>query len=76
MPDDPQLTVEQESGVTIISFRDTPVLDTMAIQHLGRHLYEIVESSPKRYVVLDFDGVTFLSSQTLGVLLTLRRQGG
>ena len=74
MPDEPQLTIEQENGIAIISFAATPVLDTNAIQHLGRQLYEVVEGGPQRSVVLDFTGVTFLSSQTLGVLLTLRRK--
>ncbi|MFQ5807559.1 MAG: STAS domain-containing protein [Phycisphaerae bacterium] len=74
MAEQPSLRIEESEGVTIVSFRDAPVLDAVTTQRIGRQLYQVVESADKRKVVLDFENVRFLSSQTLGVLLTLRRK--
>jgi len=74
MAEQPSLRIEESEGVTIVSFRDASILDAVTTQRIGRQLYEVVENAGKRKVVLDFDNVRFLSSQTLGVLLTLRRK--
>ena len=74
MAEQPSLRIEESEGVTIVSFRDASVLDSVTTQRIGRALYEVVENADKRKVVLDFVSVRFLSSQTLGVLLTLRRK--
>ena len=74
MAEQPSLKTEESGGVTIVSFRDASILDTLTTQRIARALYELVENPRSRKVVLDFDCVRFLSSQTLGVLLTLRRK--
>jgi anti-sigma B factor antagonist len=68
------LKLTQLNSVTIISFRDSSILDAITTQRVGRELYELVESGDRKKIVLDFEHVRFLSSQTLGVLLTLRRK--
>ena len=74
MAEQSQLKIEESEGVTIVGFRDASILDMETIQRVGRELYEVVETPEKRKVVLDFCEVRFLSSQALGVLLTLRRK--
>lgn len=74
MDEQPSLRTEESEGVTIVRFREASILDAVTIQRIGRELYEIVETAERRKVVLDFHDVRFLSSQTLGVLLTLRRK--
>jgi len=61
-------------GVTVVGFKDVSILDVVTIQNIGRELYGLVEEREKRKLVLDFSDVRFLSSQALGVLLTLRRK--
>lgn len=68
------LKIRQAEDVTVVGFRDASILDAITTQRVGRELYEVVESGSRRKVVLEFDNVRFLSSQTLGVLLTLRRK--
>lgn len=68
------LRLEETEGVTVVSFRDASILDALCIQRIGRELYEIVDSLGRKKIVLDFSDVRFLSSQALGVLLTLRRK--
>ena len=68
------LNLSEEGDVTIASFRDASILDAVTIQRIGRELYALVEDDQRKRIVLDFADVRFLSSQALGVLLTLRRK--
>ncbi len=74
MAEQSSLKITDSEGVTLVNFRDASILDAVTTQHVARELYELVESGDSRKVVLDFKNVRFLSSQTLGVLLTLRRK--
>lgn len=66
------LKVEDAEGVCVVSFRDASILDVLTIQRIGKELYDLVEVGGRRSIVLDFSDVRFMSSQALGVLLTLR----
>lgn len=68
------LEIRERDGVTVASFRDASILDVTTIQNIGRELYGLVEQGDAKRIVLDFGGVRFLSSQALGVLITLRRK--
>ncbi len=68
------LTIEENGEVTIVSFRDNSILDVMTIQRIGKELYDLVEADERKKILLNFQMVRFLSSQALGVLLTLRRK--
>lgn len=70
---EPQLRVDESAGVTRVGFPAGAMLDSVTIQKIGRQLYDVVEKSGRR-VVLDFEGVRFMSSQALGVLLTMRQK--
>lgn len=72
---DSSLRVTDNAGVAVVGFRDASILDVVTIQRIGKELYDLVEVENKRTLVLDFADVRFLSSQALGVLLTLRRKG-
>jgi anti-sigma B factor antagonist len=68
------LIVGEQAGVSVVTFQDNAILDTLAIQSASRQLFELVDSPRTPNVLLDFRNVRFLSSQALGVLLTLRRK--
>jgi len=68
------LKVMQQGGVTLVAFGDASILDMFTIQKIGRELYDLLENQGHKRVVLDFGDVRFLSSQALGVLLTLRKK--
>ncbi len=74
MSEPKSLILSQEGDITVASFRDASILDAVTIQRIGRELYALVEADGRRRIVLDFADVRFLSSQALGVLLTLRRK--
>ena len=58
----------------MVGFTANAILDTLHIQQMGDELYELVDKQSRRKIVLDFADVKFLSSQALGVLLTMRRK--
>lgn len=68
------LAVSEVGDVTVVSFQGNSILDVSTVQQIGRELYELVEAQGKLRIMLDFKEVRFLSSQALGVLLTLRRK--
>jgi len=74
MQEESSLRMDTADGVTLVGFRDASILDMNTIQRVSRELYRLVEAGDRPSVVLDFSGVRFLSSQALGVLLTLRRK--
>lgn len=74
MSEQSNLRVDEQDGLSVVSFRDASILDVVTIQKIGRELYELIENDARKKVVLDFVDVRFLSSQALGVLLTLRRK--
>jgi anti-anti-sigma factor len=74
MDEGPELKTVITDGVTVASFKGEATLDSVTTQRIGREFYAIVESGDTDKVVLDFANLQFLSSQALGVLLTLRRK--
>jgi len=70
----PRLVIQQIKDVTVVSFNDPSILDAAHIEQIGDELYHLIDDLDRRKLVLDFDQVQFLSSQTLGVLVMLRRK--
>ena len=66
------LRVEEESGVTVVSFPEQTEFSSGVVDQAGPELYALVEGEHPRNVVVDFANLTFLSSQGIGALLTLR----
>jgi len=66
--------VSQIQGVTIVSFRDSSILDGIAVDAIGSDLYALIDEQARRKVLLDFSQVRFLSSTMMGVLLALHKK--
>ena len=76
MPEGQQqrIAVSEKDAVTIVHFRDSKILEDRTIQELGTELNALVQVKNSPRLVLDFTGVTYLSSAALGKLITLRRR--
>lgn len=71
----PRIRIEDTpDGISVVAFPDGMMLDTATVQAIGDQLYQIVERDAKKKIVLDFTHIRFMSSQALGVLLTLQRR--
>ena len=69
-----RLDVTKTGDVSVVKFRDRKILDEAAIQELGSELFALVEVDNRRTILLDFEGVEFLSSAALGKLITFDRK--
>ena len=74
MPATRHLDIDEQGDVTIIRFRDERVTDAMEIEDLGRQMYHVLEYKNCEKLVLDFSPVEFLSSATIGKLISLNRK--
>lgn len=70
----PPIRVEIINDTAIVEFVTPSIVDPIMIHRLGNELYALVEEAGHKKIVIDFGGVCFLSSQTLGLLLTLRKK--
>src|SRR5687767_2586448 len=68
-----RLILEDVDGVTVVTFVDKRILDEQNIQVIGEELFRLVDTRKLKKVLLDFTGVTFLSSVMLGKLITLNK---
>lgn len=69
-----RIMVQQIGRVVVVDFIDAAIMDTLQIQQIADELYHLVDQQDRRYVLVDFSNVKFLSSQTLGVLLNLHKK--
>lgn len=76
MGQESRLLVQGIGDVTVVNFTSHSLLDAAEITRIAEELYGLVEVKDKRKMVLDFSGVKLLSSQTIGVLLSLQKKLG
>lgn len=69
-----RIVVEQQGDCTIMRFRDKDILDQVNIHEMGEEMYALVEDSPGIKLLVDFEGVLYLSSSALGKLISLKRK--
>ena len=69
-----RVQMQKVQDVTVVGFTASAILDTLHIQQIGDELYGLVDKNAGGRIVLNFAEVKFLSSQALGVLLTMRRK--
>ncbi len=62
------------SGVTVVTFLDRKILDTVNIRELGDELFALVEQDGLTSLVLDLQAVQFLASAALSKLIVLDRK--
>ena len=70
------LRTQEQEDVVIVSFTDTKILDDVRIQQIGKDLVEkamqVKDGGQK--MVLDFEGVGFMSSAMIGKLVLLNKK--
>jgi len=60
--------------VMVVEFRQPSLMDQILIERTGRHLTALIDEQDRRRIILDFERVQYLSSQAIGVLLTMKRK--
>jgi anti-sigma B factor antagonist len=67
-------TVQRIEKFTVIEFRTPSLMDPVELENIGQSLYRLVDEEDRRRVVLDFEKVQYLSSQAIGIVLTMHRK--
>ena len=62
-------TQETEEGVMVCYFNDAKILDEARISQIGNDLVEMTTKAAGGKLLLNFEGVTFMSSHMIGKLV-------
>lgn len=72
----PHFTVQQIDKATVVEFRTASLMDPVDLQNVAEALYELVDKQDKRQIMMDFERVTYLSSQAIGIVLNMNKKLG
>ena len=59
---------------TVIEFRTPSLMDPVELENIGQGLYRLIDAEDKRKLILDFEKVEYLSSQAIGIILTMNKK--
>ncbi len=68
------LVVKDDSGVTIVAFQESTIIDATCIEQIAQDLYKLIDKGSAKHLLLDFSKVRLIASRMLGVLLTLKKK--
>jgi anti-sigma B factor antagonist len=69
-----RIKISESSGVSIVTFADSKIINEEEIQELGQELYALVERDGHKKIILNFAAVEFLSSAALGKLIGFEKR--
>ena len=69
-----RLKVEMVADVAVVTFLDKRILDEPTIQAIAEQLFSLVEQEGKLKLLLNFNGVEYMSSAALGKLINLHKK--
>jgi anti-sigma B factor antagonist len=67
-------TVQPIEKFTVVEFKTPSLMDPLILEEIGKELYRLVDEEDKRRLILDFEKVQYLSSQAIGIVLTLNKK--
>ena len=68
------LQIREHEDVLIVGFSESKILDDARIQQLGKELVEQAAAAQGGKMVLNFSGVSFMSSAMIGKLVLLNKK--
>ena len=68
------LVIQQIDAFTVVEFHTPSLMDPPVLERRGNAVYRLVDEEDRRLIVLDFEQVQFISSQAIGVVLTLKKK--
>jgi len=66
-----RITVVDDGGISIVRFVDKKIVDSGSIEQLGEEMNSLVTVDKRNLILLNFDGVEFMSSAALNKLISL-----
>jgi len=74
MATDGLYVTREVDGVTVVTFRQSQILDAMIIERMSSSLKELVDGQEGGRFIFDFSLVTYMSSSALGMLIGIQRR--
>jgi len=74
MTDKPIANTKIENETAIISFNVASLPSGPDLDQVAQQILELIETGQSRNIIMDFSGVKFFSSQTLGIILEARKK--
>ena len=71
---DSLLKVQKQNQVAVVSYATSRILDQTNVQQLGEELDALVDEYKLGKIVLNFTGVTYMSSAVMGKLVSLLKK--
>ena len=59
---------------TVVEFRTASLMDPVQLEQVGQALYRLVDAEDRRLIILDFANVQYISSQAIGIVLTMNKK--
>lgn len=69
-----RIKVSEHDGVSIVRFVDKKIVDSGSIEQLGDELNRLITEDKRSNLLLNFEGVDFLSSAALNKLIFLNKE--
>jgi anti-sigma B factor antagonist len=70
----PHFIVQPFDKFSVVEFRTASLMDPVILEEIGKELYRLVDEEDRRKLVLDFQKVQYLSSQAIGIILTINKK--
>lgn len=67
-------TTQQNGEVLVVGFTDSKILDNQRIEQVGKELQETVAQAVNKKLLLNFRGVSFMSSAMITKLVMLNKR--
>jgi anti-sigma B factor antagonist len=67
-------TVRQSGKATVVEFLTASLMNPLELEQIGGGLFKLVDDGKHDRLVLDFTKVQYLSSQAIGIILTLNKK--
>jgi anti-sigma B factor antagonist len=67
-------TVRQSGKHTVVDFQTPSLMNPQDLERIGSSLFRIIDEEKRDRLVLDFTKVKYLSSQAIGIILTLNKK--
>lgn len=74
MVDRRRMSVSTIGELAIVKFADKKIVDSGNIEELGEEMFSLVEKEHFKHVLLNFEGVEFLSSAALNKLILMDKK--
>lgn len=60
--------------VMVVEFKIASLMDPLVLENAAKRLYALIDEQDRRKMILDFEKVQYLSSQAIGILLTMKKK--